>query len=96
MVENDSPCVKCNPKYDTEPCYRYPNLIDCPDYKKWYDEVLTTLSAKAVVSREACIKYLKEIGITIHTITCDLCLDRDSCEWSYDPYNTEGDCLAEK
>ena len=42
------------------------------------------------------VKYLDEIGITPNTITCDLCTDRDTCEYSYDPYNTDGDCLAEK
>lgn len=29
-------------------------------------------------------------------ITCDSCDLRFTCEFSYDTYNTHGDCLAEK
>ena len=28
--------------------------------------------------------------------TCDACICNDECVYSFDPYNTDGDCLAEK
>lgn len=28
--------------------------------------------------------------------TCDYCEDSDTCEFAFDPYNTNGDCLAIK
>lgn len=28
--------------------------------------------------------------------TCDRCSDNLTCQFSLDPYNTNGDCLAEK
>jgi MoaA/NifB/PqqE/SkfB family radical SAM enzyme len=33
-------------------------------------------------------------GIT--EFTCDKCPARYTCEWAFDAYNTNGDCLAEK
>jgi hypothetical protein len=29
-------------------------------------------------------------------MTCDTCQDNDTCKFAFDPYNTEGDCLALK
>jgi hypothetical protein len=29
-------------------------------------------------------------------ITCFQCKDNKTCEWAYDHYNTDGDCLAIK
>jgi hypothetical protein len=29
-------------------------------------------------------------------ITCEDCLDNDNCEFAFDHYNTDGDCLAIK
>lgn len=28
--------------------------------------------------------------------TCDTCPGADDCEWAFDPYNIQGDCLWEK
>ena len=28
--------------------------------------------------------------------TCDTCKDNDNCEFAFDAYNTDGDCLASK
>lgn len=28
--------------------------------------------------------------------TCDDCADKDVCDWAWDLYNTNGDCLATK
>lgn len=32
----------------------------------------------------------------VHAFTCDDCPARHKCELAFDPYNTDGDCLAEK
>jgi len=32
----------------------------------------------------------------IDKFTCDECQARHTCEWAFDAYNTDGDCLAEK
>lgn len=29
-------------------------------------------------------------------VTCQNCPINDTCEFAFDPYNTDGDCLAEK
>ena len=41
-------------------------------------------------------KYLYENYEYDETFTCKDCPARFTCEWAFDPYNTEGDCLAEK
>ncbi len=41
--------------------------------------------------RERAVEYVGETEFT-----CDDCRDRRTCEWAFDPYNTNGDCLAEK
>lgn len=33
---------------------------------------------------------------TIEEFTCNNCDDVDKCIWSYDLYNIDGDCLAQK
>lgn len=30
------------------------------------------------------------------SFTCDSCDQSEECKWSYDPYNTNGDCLGDK
>lgn len=32
----------------------------------------------------------------IDAFTCDDCPALPTCQFSFDPYNTDGDCLAEK
>jgi hypothetical protein len=32
----------------------------------------------------------------IDVFTCDTCAQRFTCRSSFDPYNTDGDCLEEK
>lgn len=32
----------------------------------------------------------------IDKFTCDDCRAQKTCDWAFDPYNTDGDCLAEK
>lgn len=35
-------------------------------------------------------------GWEIDEFTCDKCSDRYDCEYAFDMYNTNGDCLANK
>lgn len=35
-------------------------------------------------------------GWEIDEFTCDKCPDRYTCEYAFDMYNTNGDCLANK
>ena len=47
--------------------------------------------------RQEGIDRLLELGrSTDLTFTCDHCGHADTCEYVFDPYNTDGDCLAEK
>ncbi len=39
-------------------------------------------------------KFSEAYGIT--EFTCDQCSAVRTCEYAFDPYNTDGDCLAEK
>lgn len=32
----------------------------------------------------------------IEAFTCDECPAKKTCQFAFDPYNTDGDCLAEK
>lgn len=32
----------------------------------------------------------------IEAFTCDNCPAAKTCQWAFDAYNTDGDCLAEK
>ena len=46
--------------------------------------------------RDSVINYLRDSGIKWKFLTCDNCPSKNTCEWAYDGYNTDGDCLAEK
>jgi len=46
--------------------------------------------------RNAAREQLAREGETTLKFTCDGCPSRFECEWVYDLYNTDGDCLAEK
>ena len=35
-------------------------------------------------------------GVAKEDTTCFTCPDKETCEWAWDPYNTDGDCLAIK
>lgn len=49
-------------------------------------------SAEDLAKRRADVA--KDFGI--EAFSCDECSARTTCEWAFDPYNTDGDCLAEK
>jgi len=44
----------------------------------------------AIVREKTALKF------GIEKFTCDDCPARYTCEWAFDPYNTNDDCLAEK
>jgi len=46
--------------------------------------------------REEMVRELMRMGIRFSYITCDGCPQRYTCPYAYDPYNIDGDCLAEK
>lgn len=52
--------------------------------KKWRSESV------ALMIRERLIKGTDVV------FECDDCPDANKCEWAFDPYNTDGDCLATK
>jgi hypothetical protein len=48
---------------------------------------------------EAAICKLGEVGIPVPAkdeMTCNRCVDADTCSLAWDLYNTNGDCLADK
>jgi len=47
-------------------------------------------------AREKAEARLKSLGIRYRYITCDGCPLKSRCPYAYDPYNIDGDCLAEK
>ena len=55
------------------------------------------------LTADQCTKMSDEIkhvltdwGHTFKYITCDKCDDAKICAYSFDPYNTDGDCLGLK
>jgi len=46
--------------------------------------------------REEMVRELMRMGIRFSFITCDRCPQRHTCPYAYDPYNIDGECLAEK
>lgn len=43
--------------------------------------------------RAACIA---DYGVGEIEFSCDTCAAKNTCEYAFDQYNTNGDCLAEK
>lgn len=48
------------------------------------------------VWRMSLVYDFKREGYKYGYLTCDFCGDRHTCEFAYDGYNTDGDCLAMK
>lgn len=43
------------------------------------------------------LALLPEQGLSLDTpMTCDECKDNESCQFAFDMYNTDGDCLDSK
>jgi len=51
---------------------------------------------KLTEKRKNMLKVLERLGIKPRWITCDYCPNKTTCNYAYDPYNTDGDCLLEK
>lgn len=73
--------------------------------------ILTSIGGKRVIDIEATsareagqmikdqgLLHFKEsiLSFDSRNYTCDDCTDADQCEFAYDSYNTNGDCLALK
>jgi hypothetical protein len=42
-------------------------------------------------------RLLEPLGLRVEQLTCyDCAAVFDGCEFAFDPYNTDGDCLADK
>jgi hypothetical protein len=41
-------------------------------------------------------RLVQEYGLGDMPFTCDQCPARNTCDFAFDLYNTDGDCLAEK
>jgi len=41
-------------------------------------------------------KEIREIRLNVSFVTCSTCQSNDVCEYAFDAYNTNGDCLAIK
>ena len=95
-VQDSCPCIGCEHDSDTEWCTAWKPYWKCSGYTKWLDGIIAAFPESRVVLRNSMIRYLQDIKITEFMITCDLCIDAEKCEWSYDPYNTDGDCLGVK
>gem|GEM_PF-4086041 len=59
---------------------------------------LVQLRRKAIDSYRS---YFAQLGLdeaAAHklVLTCDTCSDAPTCEYAFDLYNTDGDCLASK
>ena len=70
-------------------CHRYNDRESCPYCGHTTDEQLAKLRQKAVAENA---EYLGPNPV----FTCDNCRQRNKCEFVFDTYNTNGDCLAEK
>ena len=54
---------------------------------------------KNVARRDDELQAIRSHVVSVHDVakfTCDTCSARFKCELVFDPYNTDGDCLAEK
>lgn len=59
------------------------------------------MNARSIERRHLGHRYIVRelIGFMVkrrYVWSCDDCPHVDDCEWAFDPYNTQGDCLAEK
>jgi len=45
---------------------------------------------------EFIIEYYNKRGIDVDSLTCIDCEGNEDCEFAFDPYNTDGDCLRMK
>jgi hypothetical protein len=51
---------------------------------------------QAEKTRIALERVLEDVDVDNIEITCEECELNDNCEFAWDLYNTDGDCLAEK
>ena len=49
-----------------------------------------------MMDKENMLEAFEERGYNIDNCTCNDCPDKETCNYAWDLYNTEGDCLASK
>lgn len=47
-------------------------------------------------ARQETLATLRDEGMVVFSLSCDECSRFAVCQWAFDPYNTNGDCLDEK
>ena len=57
-------------------------------------EVLDPAETLDPLEEEAYYEHLADVAP--EDTTCFRCSDKESCKYAFDPYNTDGDCLADK
>lgn len=57
---------------------------------------VATLGRKYSEEELADLRQITSSSFGIDKFTCDECPARYTCEWAFDPYNTDDDCLAAK
>jgi len=55
----------------------------------------TKLTEETKIKRESALAFAMSQGFS-DNFTCDSCPDVNTCEYAFDLYSTNGDCLAEK
>lgn len=70
-------------------------FVHCPP-GYYYSDAQNTWVSEASEKRLVELTRLRTGTWTPSVVTCDGCGAAASCEFAYDPYNTDGDCLAEK
>ena len=72
-----------------------------PGYYRWDEKgVLVEFIPRdkdySILPMESIDDLPQEEPIPKEHYTCHYCTDNDKCEWAWDRYNTDGDCLAIK
>jgi len=60
------------------------------------DGLLTFKKLEEMFNNQKFLEFMSERGLKPADLTCCSCNFMDCCEFSFDPYNTNGDCLAIK
>ncbi len=58
------------------------------------DKHVVLTEEELVALRAWCLPDIQERGLTAYS--CDDCSRRFTCPFVFDPYNTDGDCIASK
>ena len=54
------------------------------------------ISKVDMLEDEEFMKMLENFNLKVDDFTCLFCMSNETCEFSFDPYNVNGDCLGMK